>query len=321
MVSMPLRAQMLPRWLHVLGAVPAGGLFLIAGISKGVDIGPLVSMIAEITGAPSGIAFLLGLLLIAVEIAGGLLLILGIAPRISAAALAGLVLSFLLIGPLLDSTEVFSRCHCFGRFTPELTAPARTALDLALLALLSLIALHAHSGIARWSWLLAGLLVLPAAVQIASLPASPGTTPPALESALDYARGIDSLFARAAGTRALLVLDFSDFTCPACYDNILQTIDALSRLQNAEEDRRVLILMRRTSYQPDQAEERLRRWKLAARVDLATATIADSLVVTGSDPQSVLAVFDGDGGLIACEAFPLEDSVRKRLLSLLIRHG
>jgi uncharacterized membrane protein YphA (DoxX/SURF4 family) len=114
MVSMPLRAQMLPRWLHVLGAVPAGGLFLIAGISKGVDIGPLVSMIAEITGAPSGIAFLLGLLLIAVEIAGGLLLILGIAPRISAAALAGLVLSFLLIGPLLDSTEVFSRCHCLA---------------------------------------------------------------------------------------------------------------------------------------------------------------------------------------------------------------
>jgi len=302
----------LPRALYLLAAVPAGLLFLIAACGKMLDLPSLLEGIARITGLPSGVATLLALCLIATELTGGILLILAIRPRLTAGILAALMSLFLLLQPLLDGPDGSAPCNCFGTLTPAMSASAHIALDVSLLGLLLLIALSAHLRPARWSYLLAGALLLPGLLEFAG---TGRETPAEPRQALAYAQNTDPLFASAAGTRAILLLDFRDFACPPCYENILQTAATFSRCEG--NSHRIIILIRRHLWSLEQAEARAERWKRATGISLPTSTIADSVLGPAPGSQSSVALFDRKGGLLMHATFPVSESAHHRLLEFL----
>ena len=302
----------LPRVLYLLAAVPAGLLFLIAASAKMLDLPSLLGSIVRITGLPSGVSTLLALCLISIELTGGTLLILAIRPRLTAGILAVLVSLFLLLRPLLDGPDASTPCNCFGVLTPAMSAPAHMALDLSLLGLLLVIALSAHLRPAPWSYLLAGALLLLGLLEFAR---TSRETPVELRQALAYAQNTDSLFARAAGTRAILLLDFKDFVCAPCYENILHTAAALSRCNS--NGHRVMILIRRHLWSHEQAEARAQRWKRATGISLAISTIPDSLLGSAAPSQSSVTIFNRKGGLLVHETFPVSERAHNRLLELL----
>lgn len=296
----------LPRPLHVLAAAPAGLLFLIAGIAKIVDVSPVATTIQTITSAPAGISTFLAVLLAVAEATGGMLLMLAIHPRLAAlglTALVAIVLAASLILPLPD------QCNCFGVLTPEMTTRSRIALDCALLALLAPVALSGVPRLLRWSLPL--LLCLTAMVLLVSVPSSP----PDLTRALDSAAAADTLFARATGRRALLLLNAADFLCPPCYQDIRQTIDTLSRLAPRGSAHRSHILLRNRRWSAHLAAARARHWQRAGRIPLPTSSIADSLLDIGQ--ESTIAVIDEQGKVIFLKEFPLGDPLRHQLLQLL----
>ena len=304
--SDPKACPALSRPMHALAAAPAGALFLIAGAAKIADLPSVATTIQTITSAPAGISTLLAVLLAAAETTGGMLLLLGVRPRLAALGLAALVAIFLLAPLVLPLPE---HCACFGALTPEMGARSRTALDCALLALLMLVALSGHPRPVRWSVPLALCLAALLRLVFAQHPL------PDLSRALDHAASADTLFARAPGKRALLLLNVEDFLCPPCYQDIRQTIDTLSRFELLSPGHRALILLRSRRWSAEMAAARAQRWQRAGQISLPTSAIADSLLEIGR--QSAVAVIDERGTVVFLENFPLGDGLRHQLLQLL----
>ena len=308
--------EIFPRWLYLTVALPLGLLFLTAGAAKTLEFSSLTATIGAITGAPEGVTALLALTLISTEILGGLSLTLKIRPRIVATAMAGLMGIFLLVLHTPGLTSDAARCNCFGPLLPEMSHQARTSLDLFLLGLLVVLALSGQRRMLRVSWIAAGALTLPATVQIAAPDDRSEPTARELTVALEHAGRLDSLFARAAGNRAVLLLDFADFTCSPCYDDILQTVSTLSRGLRRGNPHRAVILIRRRDFSAHQAELRARRWRNAAGFSLPTSTIPDSLFASADGARSSVAIFDERGVLRFHKAFPLQEEERHRLVRL-----
>ena len=316
-VPLPRSVHRSGQLIHLLVAVPLGVVFAIAGAAKSLDLPSLVSTIGELTGTPPGAAMVLALLLIVAEIVGGLLLILGIGSRVAALALSALMVAFILTPLVLEPEALRFQCNCFGPLTPAMSLQARLVLDLALLDLLLLVALAGPPRRARLSRLAPAALAMLALLQLAALLAGSSDSPTDLRAALEHATLLDTLFAATSGNRAILLLDFTDFRCPSCYDNIYRTTDTLSRRQGPGTSHRALILLRSKGWSLAEAKARARRWRETAGITLPTYTIGDSLFTAAGETGSSVAVFDTLGKTVFRKTFPLRDQDRHHLVRLL----
>lgn len=141
------------RYLTVATRAALGGVFIFAGVAKLPYIDTLIWEIKQYHILPHSLANAYGHVLPSLEIALGILLVLGLFLRISASVSTLLVLSFTIakIVALVRGLDI-SICSCFGPAVP-LLALQSLALDFVLLALAFQILFHRGEFLSLGHWL------------------------------------------------------------------------------------------------------------------------------------------------------------------------
>jgi len=130
------------KYLSLLSRVVLGGVLIFAGIVKLPNIDTLIWEIEQYQILPTSLAVAYGYVLSPIEIALGVLLLLGIYLRISASISTLVVLSFTIakINALIRGLDI-DVCPCFGPAMPLFLVPS-LAIDFVLLMLLIQLLLH-----------------------------------------------------------------------------------------------------------------------------------------------------------------------------------
>jgi len=130
------------KYLSLLSRVVLGGVLIFAGIVKLPNIDTLIWEIEQYQILPTSLAVAYGYVLSPIEIALGVLLLLGIYLRTSAVVSGLLVLSFTIakLNALARGLDI-DVCPCFGPAMPLFLVPS-LAIDFVLLMLLIQLLLH-----------------------------------------------------------------------------------------------------------------------------------------------------------------------------------
>ncbi len=153
-----LRARQIGPWLlhpyvTLASRIALGGIFIFAGIAKLPYINTLIWEINQYHILPHGLATAYGYVLPPLEIALGILLVVGLFLRISASVSGLVVLSFAIakITALARGLDI-GICGCFGPAVP-LLAVQSLVIDFVLLALAFQILFHRGEFLALGRWL------------------------------------------------------------------------------------------------------------------------------------------------------------------------
>jgi len=140
------------KYLSLLSRVVLGGVLIFAGIVKLPNIDTLIWEIEQYQILPTSLAIAYGYVLSPIEIALGVLLLLGIYLRTSAVVSGLLVLSFTIakLNALARGLDI-DVCPCFGPAMPLFLVPS-LAIDFVLLMLLIQLLLHKSDFLSLGSW-------------------------------------------------------------------------------------------------------------------------------------------------------------------------
>ena len=140
------------KYLSLLSRVVLGGVLIFAGIVKLPNIDTLIWEIEQYQILPTSLAVAYGYVLSPIEIALGVLLLLGIYLRTSAVVSGLLVLSFTIakLNALARGLDI-DVCPCFGPAMPLFLVPS-LAIDFVLLMLLIQLLLHKSDFLSLGSW-------------------------------------------------------------------------------------------------------------------------------------------------------------------------
>jgi len=140
-------------YLTLASRVALAGVFVFAGIAKLPYIDTLIWEIKQYHILPQDLATAYGYVLPPLEMALGILLVVGLFLRISASVSALVVLSFTIakIVALARGLDI-SICSCFGSAVP-LLAVHSLAIDFVLLALAFQIVFHRGEFLSLGAWL------------------------------------------------------------------------------------------------------------------------------------------------------------------------
>jgi len=140
------------KYISLLSRVVLGGVLIFAGIVKLPNIDTLIWEIEQYQILPTSLAVAYGYVLSPIEIALGVLLLLGIYLRISASISTLVVLSFTIakLNALARGLDI-DVCPCFGPVMPLFLVPS-LAIDFVLLMLLIQLLLHKSDFLSLGSW-------------------------------------------------------------------------------------------------------------------------------------------------------------------------
>ncbi len=116
-----------------------GGVFIASSVGKLLDKAGTAASMARYPFLPRGSGRLISNYFPFVELAVGLLLILGLFTRVAAVGAVGLFLIFtaLITYDLTHNKNI--SCHCFGRFSEEKLTPVAVVRNILLMALAALL--------------------------------------------------------------------------------------------------------------------------------------------------------------------------------------
>lgn len=144
----------IPAWKGVavlLCRLLAGGVFLAAGVLKFGDHNGMAAAVDAYEVLPAGLVHPVAWMLPAIEIAVGLMLLVGLATRFAAAVTAGMLVVFLLglIQAKMRGLNIDCGCFAPGKAPPEGGIPWWDIIrDLALLGAALVVALRPRSPLA-----------------------------------------------------------------------------------------------------------------------------------------------------------------------------
>jgi len=140
-------------YLTLASRIAVGGVFIFAGVAKLPYIDSLIREINQYQILPSGLATAYGHVLPSLEIAVGILLVVGLFLRVSASLSGLVVLSFTVakVTALARGLDI-AICTCLGPAVP-LLAVHSLAIDFVLLVLATQILLHRGKFLALGPWL------------------------------------------------------------------------------------------------------------------------------------------------------------------------
>ena len=140
-------------YLTVATRLALGGLWIFAGVVKLYHVDDLIWEINKYQILPSGLATVYGHVLPPLEVALGVLLVVGLFLRVSASVSGLLVMSFVIakITALARGLNI-TICGCLGPAVP-LLAVHSLIIDFVLLALVVQILLHRGEFLALGPWL------------------------------------------------------------------------------------------------------------------------------------------------------------------------
>lgn len=142
-------------YLTLATRLALGGIFLFAGVAKLAGLAEFVNLVEEYRILPDTLTQTFAFLLPGVEIALGLLLVLGIFLRSSAAVSILVIISFIVAKSFVLYKGLELPCGCFGPIggIPLQLSSVSLALDVVLLAMGSQILFHRGEFLALGPWL------------------------------------------------------------------------------------------------------------------------------------------------------------------------
>jgi len=296
-----------------------GLLFIVVGVGKIFVVQPFSQTISSITLLSPDTAKFLASIVIAVEIVGGILLLLHFKTRIVAITLCCLIGVFIWVLYTAIAQNRETICYCFGILNIELPNHIELTIDLILfnfLALLAILERPPSVSVPATAWqkfftvALAGMVMF---LQVGMvLPAYKRANESAkadIHRAVIYATERSKEFASGSeGNRLLFLLNFHDFDCHVCLDDFISLCDSINvTFQHRD---RVVILFR----QIDLDSVRLTRWALARGIPFPVLAIQESLLSRHGIAKSMAAVVDQSGEVIFFGELPLAAKQRDDLL-------
>jgi uncharacterized membrane protein YphA (DoxX/SURF4 family) len=146
-------------WVGTIGRLVLGGVWLAAGLSKLGDLAGSGRAVVAYRLLPAGVADVLGSVLPFVEIAIGVLLLLGLATRVAAAASGVLLVAYIAGVASVWARGLRIDCGCFGG-GGDLTSDTRPQYateivrDIALLIVAGFLVVRPWTRVSLDSWVL-----------------------------------------------------------------------------------------------------------------------------------------------------------------------
>ena len=318
------------RYITRIVTIPVGILFLIAGISKLFVIDPFAETVASVSllsrEAARGAAFAI----IALEILGALILLSGRWTRFIALMFAFLVAGFITVLTLAVLQRREIACNCFGILGIRLSNLHELILDLVLFNVFLALTLFARQGSVqnksspggtvggRWKLYIAGGLMLESLLMYPVVSRALGPWEGDYRSVVTFAENADSLFAQHGGAnRMLLLLDYSDFSCPICFDDFSALADSLRGRFDDSQRHNIVALFRERPQSSFDSPDRLRHWIAANDIRFPVLLTPAGAFQTIHFVKSMAVVVDPEDRILFSEIFPMGISKRALALRLL----
>jgi hypothetical protein len=303
-----------------------GLLFLVAGLAKVFVVDAFALTVAAIAHITASAGFILAAAVICMEAVGAIALISNYRVRMVSLAFCIVVGVFIWIlsTAILQGKEI--DCNCFGVLGIALSNRYELLLDVVLFNAFGVLAFLSPGKTAsvqsnpgspmRVSTIillvvvvvLEGLLVLP-------LLANRGNGGREdLGAAIQWAERADSAFASfSGGNRALLVIRFSDMSCPLCADDLFEFVDSLQS-PIAGVDHQVVAVFENEPLLRGDSLEHVNRWIAANGFRLPVLVAPDSVAERIHLDKSLVAVINVNDRVLLSERFPM--GLAKRLTAV-----
>jgi len=118
-------------------------------------------------------------------------------------------------------------------------------------------------------------------------------------------------------TRLVLLLSFSDFNCPPCFDDFIMLSDFMQMDSSTGGRSRVVALFRSKDLPKALRSGRLQQWAEVNRIAYPVLIAPDSIYEQIGFTKSSAVAISPSGAVILYEPFPLGRHNRERLLTLL----
>ena len=313
------------RALNVLGKF-LGGLFVIAGVAKLPMFAEFSRTVAAISHINELGACILAGVVVAVEILGGVALLLQYKRFIVATMFCFIVAVFLFVlsAAIVQGREI--QCNCFGILGVALSNRMELALDLVLLNLFAVLAMFSGTRTSPKTnteriWLaISAAVVLYLQYSFLNFVSEKRTTEremniaPAVRFAEDHGR---EFVPWERANRLLMLLDFSDFNCPPCFDDFMSLCDSLKSGSGDTPGTGVLALFREGRGTGNDNPERLAIWARVTGLPFPYIVGPDSFFSQIRFRKSGAVIVDASGQTLMFEVFPMHLEKRVKLLSLL----
>ncbi len=211
-------------------SVVLGLVFLVAGAAKIPMFDQFAGTVASITYVSFELARIIALIVLAVELLGGLALLFRYKVMFVSVLFCALVGIFLwvLSSALVQGKEI--DCHCFGILSIGLSNRAELILDLVIFNLFALLALltstkqRGSSANQKVWWAVTALVVIYLQYSLVTLLSENRDSRQTrnITPALLYAETHNREFAsQKPKNRLLFLLSFADFNCPPCFEDFI----------------------------------------------------------------------------------------------------
>ena len=318
------------RYITRAATLALGALFLLAGISKLFVVGAFAETVASVTLLPREASRIAASAIVAFEILGALILLSGRRTRLIAVVFAFLVGAFITVLTLavLQGREI--TCNCFGILGIRLSNLHEIILDLTLFnGFLGLAILGGKRSLrssspsksgraAGWALCVAGGLLLEFLLMFPIVRRALGPGARDYESVISFAKRADTLFAQHNGeNRILLLLNYSDFSCPICFDDFAALTDSLKSRYGDGQQHNVVALFRESPQSSFNSPDRLEHWIAANGILFPVFLTPVDTFQTVQFVKSMVVVLDPADRILFSEIFPMGDAKRSVALRLL----
>ena len=303
-----------------------GVVFLAAALGKVLMVDAFAATIAGIVFVPPRAGFILGVGIICIEALGAIALFANYRVRAVSLAFCVVVAVFIwvLASAIIQGKEIV--CNCFGILGINLTNRQELLLDIVLFNTLGILAYivqdrkqtaAAVRGAVHRGWTIALLLLLvflQCSMVFALLDGANALYALNTGQAIRYAERADPEFAASsAGTRTLLLMRFSDMSCPLCTDDFFFLVDSLRSSVGNRSHRVVALFKREASLQMDPSDH-LQQWVDANGFPFPAFVAPDSVSDSIHIAKSAVVVIDVKDKVLLYERFPI--GLTKRLMAL-----
>lgn len=310
---------------HILSFV-LGIIFLTSGVGKLFSFNAFAETVEGVLRLSPASARSLAAGLVSFEIIGSAALLARFKLRLVATMFCLLLSAFISILLVASYSGREIECNCFGIFRLSLPNKGEALIDFVLLNLFAFLAVLyspprslVKKGNKKLLWV-SGVLIL-AYLEfsiVKSLEGKPESAPLRIEPIVSFAEKQNVSFERANDrNRLLLLLNFSDFNCPPCYDDFVMFCDLLNDHPSLQNEWRAMAIFQPDDFANPADPIRLTSWARSIGLAFPLSIAPDSLFLQARVPKSAAVIVASSGRIVFFETFPMGDGEHRRALSLL----
>ena len=307
-------------------SISLGFVFVTAGVGKIFSLHPFISSISQLTHLTVATSQVIGIITIAIEILGGAALILRFKVTLVSLGFFLALAAYIWILTLSIFAGKEVACNCFGIFSLGISNRAEAILDFVILNLLlslALLSFKRKNPLTRIQvfWLiLLGIALLYAQISTAMSLFKTHTVDsrPNLFPAVLYAESHNEDFAvREGRNRLLMLLDFSDFNCPPCFEDFMTLCDSIKKNFPEDGPKRVILMFKEGLVARPGDTLRIDRWIEANDLPFSIVIAPTVLFQNVQFTKSCASVVGPNGNSVYFQVFPMGGDHHQSIVKLL----